>query len=267
MATPLSISQHVVKLRAPGFVATDPGEAPVDDRANRLPGYSADILEKLSVLLVGAGGLGSEIGHGLARNGIGRLVIADNDTVELSNLNRQKFYFNDLYKNKALQLARNLVPEAVSPSVFIGLAMTGQEAVGKDRVGKIDVVLCGVDNDYTRVFFSRWALAMRIPAIFVGVNDTADYGYVFVQKGQAKSPCFGCLFPDAVNDAQTMPCAIGSTINILKTLAGPALYALSALFMPRLPLRWHYKEISLSGSMLDGYREIPRRPDCVICHG
>lgn len=224
------------------------------------------MLGSLSVLLIGAGGLGGEIGHGLARNGVGRIVIADDDTVELSNLNRQKFFAGDLYKSKAIQLARNLLPEAVVPSEFIGLAMTGQQAIHEGRVGKVDAVICGVDNDYTRVFVSRWALTDSIPAIFVGINQIADYGYIFVQRGRGNAPCFGCVFPDAVNDDQLRPCAYGSTINILKTVAGPVLYALSALFMPDIPLRWHYKDISLSGTMPDGIREIPRRPNCPICH-
>lgn len=51
----------------------------------------------------------------------------------------------------------------------------------------------------------------------------------------AMPPASGCVFPDAVNDDQLRPCAYGSTINILKTVAGPVLYALSALFMPDIP--------------------------------
>lgn len=136
LTTPSSISSLcVVKLHAPGLTPTDPAEAPVDDRANRRPrGYSSAVLGSLSVLLIGAGGLGGEIGHGLARNGVGRIVIADDDTVELSNLNRQKFFAGDLYKSKSIQLARNLLPEAVVPSEFIGLAMTGQQAIHEGRV-------------------------------------------------------------------------------------------------------------------------------------
>ena len=53
-----------------------------------------------------------------------------------------------------------------------------------------------------------------------------------------------------------MPCAVGSTINILKALAGPALYALSALFMLAPSTLALQGEMSLSGSMPDGYREI-----------
>ena len=45
------------------------------------------------------------------------------------------------------------------------------------------VVVCGVDNDYTRVF-SRVGTCDGYTRDFVGVNDNADYGYVFVQKGK-----------------------------------------------------------------------------------
>lgn len=260
-----SISQRVVRLKAPGLISTDPAEAPVYDRATRLPGYIPGILERLQVLMVGCGGLGGEIAHGLVRNGVGHLVLVDHDTVELSNLNRQRFYASDLYKNKALQLARNLLPEVVQPLTVVGLAMSVEEAIESNRVGIVDIAICGVDNDQTRSHVAQWALNRQIPAIFTGVNAMADYGYVFIQRSLPGSPCFGCLFPDAAEGNGGAPCAAGATIGILKTVAGPVLYAVSAIFMPELMFRWHYKEIYLSGAGQDGNREIPLRPTCVLC--
>jgi len=260
-----SISQKVVRLKAPGIVPNEPGEAPVNDRAGRIPGYKLTTLQALRVLMVGCGGLGGEIAHGLVRNGIGQIMLCDHDTVELSNLNRQRFYADDLYKNKALQLAKNLLSEAVQPLAIVGLAMTVEDAISSNYVRQVDAIVCGVDNDPTRVQVARWALTKRIPVIFLGVNDTADYGYVFVQTSQPNDPCFGCLFPDALGRTGAAPCAAGATVSILKTVAGPALYALSAIFMPDIMWRWRYKEIFLSGAGQDGNREIVRRTDCGLC--
>ena len=69
-------------------------------RQEKIPGFNQSELNYGTVNLIGAGGLGSEIGEGLVRKGLGFLNIFDEDTVELSNLNRQRFYEKDLGKNK-----------------------------------------------------------------------------------------------------------------------------------------------------------------------
>src|SRR5712691_11839630 len=83
----------------------------VDDRQREIPGFKPESLPPTKVILIGAGGLGGEIGEALVRKGVGTLVIFDHDLVELTNLNRQRFYENDLYKPKAHRLAKNLAKE------------------------------------------------------------------------------------------------------------------------------------------------------------
>ena len=212
-------------------------------------------MERLHVLLVGAGGLGGEIGHGLVRNGVGQITICDADLVELSNLNRQRFYADDLYKNKALRLAKNLFKEAILPITIFGLAMNVEKAIADGKIEDVDAVICGVDSQQARVFTAKWCLRTHTPAIFTAVNNSADFGYVFVQTGLTNDPCFGCAFPDAILGQGHHPCTVGSSIDILKTLAGPVLYSLGAMFMKERPLTWRYKEISLSGTSIDGNRE------------
>lgn len=256
---------RILRLRSNGLQPNDPAEAPVDQRTSHLPGYDGAALHQAHVLLVGCGGLGGEIGHGLVRNGIGNLTLCDHDSVELSNLNRQRFFRDDLYKNKAIQLARNLHAEAVLPLMITGMAMQAEEALENPKLGTVSAVICGVDNDTARVLVSRWAIAHRSPAIFTAVNNAADYGYVFVQRSSENSPCFGCLFPDAVTNTAPAPCNVAASIDILKVVAGLVLYALGAQLMPARKLLWHYKEIDFTGALHDGVREIPKRSDCPIC--
>ncbi len=265
MVEQLSISQKSLKLISHGIVPHDPAESPVDDRCTRLPGYKPGVMGRVHVLLIGAGGLGGEIGQGLVRNGVGFITICDPDTVELSNLNRQRFFEEDLYQNKALRLVRNLHREAILPLTLIGLAMSAEKAIEDGFVGNVNAVICGVDNQQARVYASRWGIQHRIPVIFTAVNNNADFGYIFIQSSRLNEPCFGCVFPDAVGDLDKYPCTVGSSIDILKTVAGPVLYALGAMFMDRRPLSWKYKEISLSGATVDGVREIPMRENCPIC--
>ncbi len=78
------------------------------------------------------------------------------------------------------------------------------------------------------------------------------------------APCFLCLYPDAGEDRRVHGCA-GASIEILKVMAGIALYAVDSLLMPR-PRPWNYKEVFLDGSG-DGARVIAARPNCRLCGG
>jgi molybdopterin/thiamine biosynthesis adenylyltransferase len=208
--------------------------------------------------------LGSEIGEGLVRKGIGNLNIFDGDTVELSNLNRQKFYKKDLYKYKAVQLAKNLSKEGISATKINGFPHTLQEAIACNEYDlSCHVAVCGVDNNQSRVFAAELYYRLGIPVIFTAVNEEGNAGYVFVQeKGKA---CFGCFRPNAIDDKQT-PCPGSPAIkDILKVVAGIVLYAVDSLFMERLRV-WNYKEIFLDGTIPEFCTIIERKHDCKLCN-
>src|SRR5437016_3275582 len=71
------------------------------DRQQRLAGFDQAVYSNSRVVCIGAGGLISQIAPTLVRKGIGSLTILDDDIVEPSNLNRQRFYVKDLGQNKA----------------------------------------------------------------------------------------------------------------------------------------------------------------------
>ena len=73
-----------------------------------VPG-TRDILSRLTVAVAGCGGLGSNAAVALARAGIGKLVITDPDVVELSNLNRQYYFLDDVGKRKTDALTSHLL--------------------------------------------------------------------------------------------------------------------------------------------------------------
>jgi len=73
-------------------------------------------------------------------------------------------------------------------------------------------------------------------------------------------PCFLCLFLDAAEDRRVHGCA-GASIEILKVVAGIALYAVDSLLMPR---PWNYKALFLDRGQ-DGHRTIHQRPRCSLC--
>ena len=61
-----------------------------------------------------AGGISSQIAPTLVRKGVGRITLLNNDIVELSNLNCQRFYIRGIGQNKAISLAKNLTPECIA---------------------------------------------------------------------------------------------------------------------------------------------------------
>jgi molybdopterin/thiamine biosynthesis adenylyltransferase len=235
------------------------GEHDVYHRHGLLQGFDQARLDDLGVVLVGGGGLGSEIGISLVKKGVGRLDIFDDDVVTLTNLPRQFYFRKDLFKPKAIRLARNLSKLATNDSIITGYPIQIQEAVEKGLVPDCDVVIVGVDNADARFFCSEHFYD-KVPVIFTAVSPEADAGYVFVQEpGKA---CFGCVFPDE-HGRPARKCS-GSTIDINKAIAGIVSYAVDTLCMKR-PRNWNYKRIFLSGLMGDLSEMVERDPECAFC--
>ncbi|MFY9607379.1 MAG: ThiF family adenylyltransferase [Blastocatellia bacterium] len=231
------------------------------DRQQRLVGFDQAAYSESSVVCIGAGGLISQIAPTLVRKGIGALTILDNDVVEASNLNRQRFYSKDLGRNKAYALAENLVTECVHATVLTAYPLLLEEAIDNGIDLSCDVAICGVDNNPARVEASRYFRGLKIPVIFTAVSADADHGYVLIQE--ASGPCFGCLFPDAV-DSRTYACpATPAIADILQAVGSLAVYAIDTCLMGR-PRKWNYRKIYLSDGEWDAAAVIEMRGDCSL---
>jgi molybdopterin/thiamine biosynthesis adenylyltransferase len=239
-------------------------ELSVTDRQEKVKGFNQHALEASRIILIGAGGLGGEIGVTLTRKGIGQLVLLDLDVVEPTNLNRQKFYKSDLYKNKAIRLARNLAKEGFLVTRISGFGLSFQDAIesGIDLLGTVAIV--GVDNNPARIAASRFYRKHHIPVIFTAVSAQADHGYVFIQEPGEDKACFGCLFPKSIND-DTYPCpGTPSVADILKTVSGIVTYAVDSLIMKRLRT-WNFKSCYLDGTIPGSDSMVEKRMNCKLC--
>ncbi len=215
------------------------------------------------VLCVGAGGIISQIAPTLVRKGIGRITLLDNDIVEASNLNRQRFYSKDIGKNKALALARNLQPECVAATEIRGLALRLEEATARGLDLACDVAICGVDNNPARVAATRYFRGVGVPVVFAAVSRDGDHGYVFVQEEHG--PCIGCVFPDMADDDHH-PCPGTPAIaDILQVLGALVIYAADTLLMER-SRTWNYRRLSLSDGAHDGTALVTQRSYCPLCY-
>jgi molybdopterin/thiamine biosynthesis adenylyltransferase len=214
------------------------------------------------VLLIGAGAIGSHVALAMVRKGIKGLDIFDDDKVELKNLTRQLYNLNDVGKNKAMRLAKILSREGFFQTAIRGYPYRFQEALemGMDLSG-YHAVICGVDNNPTKVSAARYCLAHGIPLIMNGVSRDGIQMYCVVQ--QPGKACFGCLMPHALNDNQ-YPCNLPGIIDVIQVVSGFAVYALDTVLMRR-NREWNLRMISLDGSIPDSALSIAKKDNCPLC--
>lgn len=145
------------------------------DRQQKIRGFDQEVFSRSRVLSIGAGGIISQIAPTLVRKGIGAITLLDDDLVEPTNLNRQRFYIYDVGENKAVALARNLVPECIAETEITGIPLRFEEAVARGVDLNCDVAICGVDNNPARVAASRYFRTFGIPVIFAAVSLDGDH--------------------------------------------------------------------------------------------
>lgn len=178
-------------------------------------------LKRATVAVIGAGGIGSPAIAYLAAAGIGRLVIIDDDQVDLSNLQRQILFDTaDVGRGKAEAAAEAGI--ALNPHVAIEVvAQRINAADATTLLAGADVVLDGCDNFATRLAVADAALALRIPLVSAAVGQFE--GQLAVYRGwEADKPCYRCLV-GASPDRDEGNCAeqgvLGPVTGILGSMA------------------------------------------------
>ncbi len=152
-------------------------------------------------LIIGAGGLGSPAAMYLAAAGVGHIAIADPDTVEISNLQRQLLHSgNDLGRAKALSAQDTL--EAINPDVqvtAIEARLSGEPLAA--QVQQADIVLDCSDNFDTRFAVNTACVRHRTPLVSGAAVRMEGQLSVFL-PGTAESPCYACLYRQGENEDQ-----------------------------------------------------------------
>jgi adenylyltransferase/sulfurtransferase len=156
-------------------------------------------LLKSSVLIVGAGGLGSPIAIYLTALGIGKIAIIDKDNIEISNLNRQIiFSTNDLKKNKSSTAINKL--KKINPDIHF---KSFNKKLTKKNINQIaknfDLIIDGSDNFRTRFLINDYCLQNKKILISGAISkfDGQVYTFNFLKKN---SPCLRCFIPNAPDD-------------------------------------------------------------------
>ena len=178
-------------------------------------------LLKSSVLIVGAGGLGSPIAIYLAALGIGKIGIIDKDSVEISNLSRQIiFSTNDLKKNKssvAINKLRKINPDIKLYSFNKRLTKKNINQIAKN----FDLIVDGSDNFRTRFLINDYCLKNKKILVSGAISkfDGQVYTFNFSKK---KSPCLRCFVPKMPSNPDVDNCeyegVLGSLAGIIGTI-------------------------------------------------
>jgi adenylyltransferase/sulfurtransferase len=145
-----------------------------------------------TMLLIGMGGLGSPSAMYLAASGIGHLIIADFDQVELSNLQRQIVHHtDDIGKDKVDSAKAKMV--AINPNIKVTTIKDLNEDNLNSWISKVDVVLDGTDNFDTRFKVNKACVEEKKPLVSAAVIRFE--GQLSVFKGYEKhQPCYQCLY-------------------------------------------------------------------------
>ena len=224
--------QHAHTHASHELLAQAPGPAP-----QALPDYSRQIalrevgaagqqkLRDARVLVIGAGGLGVPVLNYLAGAGVGRLGIAEADTLDASNLHRQPLYsLHDVGKPKA-ELAAHRLHE-LNPDVRVQPhdRITALNAI--ELLTQYDLVIECSDNFATKFLVNDAAVKARKPAIFASVYQYE--GQLQVYRPDIDGACLRCLWPEATRDGVVGNCAEAGVLGPVPGVLG-TLQALEAL--------------------------------------
>ena len=176
-------------------------------------------LLKSSVLIIGAGGLGSPIAIYLSALGIGKIGVVDRDKVEISNLNRQIiFENNDIKKKKsfaAINKLKKINPDIKFESFNKNLNFGNINKIAK----KFDIIVDGSDNFKTRFLINDYCLQNKKILISGAISkfDGQVYTFNFSKKN---SPCLRCFIPQAPVNLDVDNCEFEGVLGTLGGIIG-----------------------------------------------
>ena len=175
----------------------------MDDRYSRLDLFlgkkNRELLSKKRVAVIGVGALGSKAGHLLARAGVGSLVLADRDVVEIENVYSQLFSPRDVGKPKAVVEKERV--EQINRSVKATALVDDVNRKNIERVVKqADLVLDCTDNFSTRFLINEACVKNRVA--LVSASCVRAQGSV-TAFSSGTGPCLRCVFQKAPDRAET----------------------------------------------------------------
>ena len=175
-------------------------------------------LASASVLIVGAGGLGSPAAMYLAAAGVGRIGIADGDRVDLSNLHRQLLHRSERHRIAEDDVsAQRTLARSIHTCASTRSASASRRENALDLVTAYDVVIDGTDNFPTRYLLNDACVMTGRPLVYGSVDRFEGQVSVFATE---RGPCYRCLFPRPPEPGTVQNCADAGVLGVLPGLIG-----------------------------------------------
>ncbi|MHA7848842.1 HesA/MoeB/ThiF family protein [Serratia sp. D1N4] len=221
-------------------------------------------LKQSTVLIVGLGGLGSPAALYLAAAGVGKLLLADDDQLHITNLQRQILYrSNEVPQGKARLAQRQL--QALNPLVAcIALEQRLQGSILSEAVARADLVLDCSDNMATRHAVNAACVAIGKPLI--SGSAVGFSGQLLVIEPPYAQGCYACLYPEQTEPQRNCRTAgvLGPVVGVIGTLQ--ALEAIKMLAGMASPLSGKLR-------LFDGKQQswstlqLSQASNCPVCRG
>jgi len=221
------------------------------------------VLKSRSVLVVGAGGLGTPAATYLSAAGVGRIGLVDNDVIEKSNLQRQFLYTEaDLGRSKvdvALARLKGINPNVTFEPHKVVLDSTNAMGILKNY----DVIIDGTDNFPTRYLVNDACVLLGKPDVYASIFRFDGQASVFYATD---GPCYRCLFPQPPPPDTVPSCAEGGVLGVLPGIMGSiqAVQAINLILNKGTTLVGRLLVFSASDTTFTELR-ISKNPDCPVC--
>lgn len=169
-------------------------------------------------LIIGAGGLGSPAAMYLASAGVGRITLVDDDTVDLTNLQRQILHTVERIGLPKATSGKIALAE-INPEVIVDTVIARAEGEKLDQlIAAADIVLDCCDNFATRHAVNKSCVAHKKPLVSGSAVRFSGQLSVFDAR-IAHAPCYHCLFPEG-EDVEEMRCAVTGVFAPLTGIIG-----------------------------------------------
>jgi len=250
------------------------GHGLTKDQVNRysrqiiLPSFGVQAQSRLcngSVLIIGAGGLGSPAAIYLAAAGVGRIGIVDKDVVELSNIHRQVIHTEESVGQHKSDSAATFL-RRLNSSINIQLFKNGfnpENAV--ELVSQFDVIVDASDNAPTRYLISDACSVVGRPLVSGAAIGTD--GQLTVYCHGEEGPCYRCLFPTAPLPKSCSRCVDAGVLGVVPGVIGTmqAMEAVKILAGVGEPMSRKLLVMDALSSRFHVVKLRAKSPNCTVC--
>ena len=215
-------------------------------------------------LVIGAGGLGSPAALYLATAGVGRITLADDDQVDLTNLQRQILHRNSSVGLPKAESARRTIAEYNPEVNVIALASRAEGTLLDELVAAADVVLDCCDNFATRHALNRACVRLKKPLVS-GAAIRFDGQVSVFDLRLPDAPCYHCLFPEG-QDLEETRCAVMGVFAPLTGIIGAVQAAEALKLLAGIGQSLNGRLLLLDGLTME-WRQVRLKKDsaCQVC--